>query len=44
MNLELDDFPDEYVEEMSTATCPSCGTRVDLGALVVREDGTWEAG
>jgi uncharacterized protein (UPF0212 family) len=42
MNLGLDNFSDDYVEEMSTGTCPNCRTKVDLGALVVREDGTWE--
>ena len=42
MNLGLDDFSDKYIEEMSTGTCPKCETKVDLGALVVRADGTWE--
>jgi hypothetical protein len=35
LNLDLDDFDDEYVREASTATCPECGFVVDLGALVV---------
>lgn len=43
INLQLDHFTPEYVEEMSTATCPKCGHRVGLSVLVVREDGVWEA-
>jgi len=42
MNLTLDDFDDAYIEQMSTATCPSCGHRVSLDVLVVRGDGVWE--
>ncbi len=41
MNLLLDDFDDEYIEEMSTTHCPHCGIRIELGALVIRKDG-WE--
>ena len=41
MNLALDDFDEEYVREMSTGTCPSCGHVVELGALVVEPDGVW---
>jgi endogenous inhibitor of DNA gyrase (YacG/DUF329 family) len=40
INLDLDDFDDDYVRRASTATCPSCGQVVDLGALVVK-DGVW---
>jgi hypothetical protein len=40
MNLDLEDFDDDYLEEASTATCPGCGHRVALGSLVV-EDGVW---
>jgi hypothetical protein len=47
INLSLgEDFPDEYIEECGTATCPACGLRVNLGGLIVRseEPGTevWE--
>ncbi len=35
MNLDLDDFPDSYIRRMSTAKCPLCKTRFDLGGLVV---------
>ena len=42
INLTLDDFDDEYLEEASTATCPQCGLKVSLGTLIVREDGVWE--
>jgi hypothetical protein len=47
VNLSLgEDFPEEYLDECSSATCPECGLRVDLGGLVVRGDGpgseVWE--
>ena len=41
MNLMLDPFSPEYIERMSTGTCPHCQTVVRLSALVVDEDGTW---
>jgi endogenous inhibitor of DNA gyrase (YacG/DUF329 family) len=43
MNLGLDDFDEEYVRSASTATCPSCGTVVELSRLIVEKDGTWKA-
>jgi hypothetical protein len=42
INLTLDDFDEEYIQEATTAVCPRCGLRVSLGALIVREDGIWE--
>lgn len=42
INLTLDDFDEEYLEEASTATCPECGLKVALGTLIVRRDGVWE--
>ena len=44
MNLRLDNFSPEYVDRMSTATCPECGHKVPLSVLVVRADGVWEIG
>jgi len=42
MNLSLDDFDDDYIEQMSTTTCPECGVKHSIGSLVVREvDNTW---
>lgn len=41
MNLRLDHFDDDYIEEMSTGTCPYCGYKVDLDTLVVSKDGTF---
>ena len=40
MNLDLDDFTEEYIREASTAKCPYCGTVVELATLVV-DDGMW---
>jgi DNA-directed RNA polymerase subunit RPC12/RpoP len=39
-NLDLDpSFDEDYIEDMSSGTCPSCSHRVSLGALVVERDG-----
>lgn len=39
LNLTLESFSDDYMEKASTATCPKCGHKVELGGLVVsRED------
>ncbi len=38
MNLDLDDFDEEYLREASTATCPSCGHVVELDTLIVEGD------
>jgi uncharacterized Zn finger protein len=35
INLNLDDFDDEYLREAATATCPTCGHVIDLDTLVV---------
>ncbi len=42
INLKLDDFDDDYIEEATTATCPYCGHKVDLGGLIVGKDGVWQ--
>ncbi len=42
INMMLDDFDDDYLEEASTSTCPSCGLKVRHDVLVVRKDGVWE--
>ncbi len=44
INLELDDFDDAYIEEASTATCPSCGHKVEISNLIVERDGRWVLG
>jgi DNA-directed RNA polymerase subunit RPC12/RpoP len=41
MNLPLDNFDEEYISKMSSATCPNCGYRVELCALVVDKNGTF---
>ena len=42
INLTMDHFDEEYIEEATTAKCPNCGLKVSLGAVIVREDGVWE--
>ena len=42
INLALDDFDEEYLDQASSATCDHCGMKVCLDTLIVRvEDGTW---
>jgi hypothetical protein len=36
MNLSIDHFDPEYIEEMSSTTCPNCGAYSRLGALLTR--------
>jgi len=38
INLDLDDFDEEYLRRASTATCPECGHVVELNTLVVKGD------
>ena len=33
LNLSLDNFDDDYLEEASTKTCPRYGVKYDLGTL-----------
>jgi hypothetical protein len=36
MNLSLDDFSDDYIERMSSTTCPNCGLSSELATLLSR--------
>ncbi|MXZ71121.1 MAG: hypothetical protein F4Z04_06405 [Acidobacteria bacterium] len=38
INLTLDDFDDDYLEQATTTTCPKCGAKHDLEVLTVRSD------
>lgn len=42
LNLEIDDFDEEYIKEATTSTCPECKYVVDHDVLLVRPDGVWE--
>ena len=42
VNLMLDDFDSEYLEEATTSTCPKCKHKVRHDVLIVRGDGVWE--
>ena len=42
INLALDDFGANYLEQASTTTCPVCRVTHDLGTLVVRPRQRWE--
>ena len=37
MNLSLDDFDDDYLEQMPTTPCSERGVKRSIGSLVVRE-------
>ena len=43
VNLDLDPFDSEHVEQCSTATCAECHHKVDLDVLIV-EDGVFKLG
>jgi len=38
INLDLDDFDEEYLREASTATCPKCRHVVELDTLILTGD------
>jgi endogenous inhibitor of DNA gyrase (YacG/DUF329 family) len=40
VNLDLDEFDDDYLRRVSTATCPDCGHVVELSTLIV-SGGVW---
>ena len=42
INLSLDDFDDEYLDQATSATWPKCKHKVPLDVLIVREDGVSE--
>ena len=41
-NQSLGDFDQKYIKKMTTAKCPSCKLKIDLGCLEVTKDGTWK--
>jgi hypothetical protein len=36
MNFSMDDFDDDYIERMSSTTCPNCGLSTQMGTLLSR--------
>ena len=42
INIGLDHFDEEYIEEATTSTCPHCKHKVSHEVLIVRHDGVWE--
>jgi hypothetical protein len=36
MNLSLEDFSDEYIERLSSTSCPNCKLKTPLGTLLAR--------
>ena len=41
INLQLDDFDQEYIKSATIKTCPGCGARILLETLIVDEEGIW---
>jgi hypothetical protein len=41
VNLMLDDFDDDYLDECSSATCPDCGYKIEFDILIVDKEGTF---
>jgi DNA-directed RNA polymerase subunit RPC12/RpoP len=37
LNLDLDDFDDEYIDSATSAVCPKCSFKVYFGTLIVRD-------
>ena len=44
INLQLDDFDEEYIKSATIKTCPYCGVEVRLGTLIVDKEGVWHLG
>ena len=38
INLDLDNFDEEYIDSVTSAVCPGCGHKVYFDTLVVRDD------
>ncbi|MDZ7956372.1 MAG: ribosomal protein L7/L12 [Aulosira sp. DedQUE10] len=39
LNFQLENFDDEYIERISTSTCPHCSCKASLGVLIVSKAG-----
>jgi len=37
VNLDLDDFDDEYLDKCSSAVCPHCGHKVYFNMLISKD-------
>ncbi len=44
VNLALDDFDEEYLDECSSATCPFCRFKVHIDTLLVDKNGIFHFG
>ncbi len=42
INLMIDDFDEDYIDQATSSTCPECNFKVYHQSLIVREDGIWE--
>lgn len=39
LNLDIEDFSDEYIDEATSVCCPFCHLKVRLEALIVKDKG-----
>ena len=37
INLDLDDFDEDYIDKCSSAVCPDCGHKVYFETLIVKK-------
>lgn len=44
INLQLDNFSEQCIDQMSSAVCPECKQKISLDCLVVEKDGAWTIG
>lgn len=38
LNLDIEDFDDEYIDAATSAVCPTCGHKVYFDTLIVRDE------
>ncbi len=43
INLGLDDFDNEYIQEATSSKCKHCDHVVKHDSLIVRDDGVWHS-
>jgi len=41
INLQLDNFDEEYIKSATIKTCPYCRAEVRLATLIVDKEGVW---
>lgn len=42
INLSMDSFDDDYIDQATSSTCPECNFKVYHQSLIVNQAGVWE--